>query len=105
MHSSIPVSSSDFILWAPPSGTTVFLPWDCDRFSERAKDTIDDDEHTVAGNLSLFDHVEKVELGLMSSPCVLVDRHDRILLWYLPGILSHRIVSEFSWALGLTYIH
>jgi hypothetical protein len=71
------------------------LPWDCDRFAAKAKDTIENEEQTSASNISLFQHEEKVDLGLVENPCILIDKHGRILLWYLPGVLSHRNVRRF----------
>lgn len=69
------------------------LPWDADRLEEKAKDTREDEGEESASNIKLWEYFEQVSLGEKEEPCVIVDCHGRILLWYLPGILKHRVVS------------
>ena len=68
------------------------LPWDADRFAERAKNTIEKDDYISPSNISLFKYFEIVELGSFAEPTVIVDCHGRILMWYLPGVIE-KIVS------------
>lgn len=49
-----------------------------------------------AGNdLSFRNYFQDAQLGYIQHPAALVDRHGRVMTWYLPGILSQaRVVSN-----------
>jgi hypothetical protein len=48
--------------------------------------------------INLRQYTGKEEPSILTSPAVVVDRHDRILCWYLPGILTQkRTVSLSIW--------
>jgi hypothetical protein len=60
----------------------AFANWDYDRFAEASD--------TKRANPSFF---EKVDMGEVTKPATVVDKHGKILIWYLPGLLlSHRVV-------------
>ena len=78
--------------------------WDICRWADRVKTGLvnnnnngDDREMTMDRNLDKY-HIQEV-LGFEDSPAIVVDQHGRILLWFLPGILSDqaqaRVEMEF----------
>jgi hypothetical protein len=59
---------------------TVQIPWDAEEFYW---------EHVKAGKDKKRVKFPFLSLGKFSEPLTLVDSKGRIVLWYLPGLLSH----------------
>lgn len=71
--------------------TTDKTNWDVERFADRVKNA------RVTGNPASEDvRVAKFfdipNFGAISDPATFVDRHGRIMAWYLPGLLSPNLV-------------
>lgn len=61
------------------------MDFDAERFASRNKNGKNDNERSQL----------LCELGSIKEPCVVVDKHGRIVLWYIPSFLdSHSLVSE-----------
>jgi hypothetical protein len=70
------------------------LKWDADRYADFVKGT------NIAGTMSekeknAANYFERTTLGKIHTPTTILDLHGKILLWYLPGILSPRVVCIF----------
>ena len=69
--------------------------WDVTRFAERVKNTrpcIDGDNFAEDARLAKF--FVNPNFGDVDEPCTMLDRHGRIMVWYLPHIfVSGRVVS------------
>jgi hypothetical protein len=76
-----------------PAPCLVILPVDADYLAAKVKATIEEEGEEALSNAKLWEYVPKIQLGQMTDLCTLVARHGSILLWYLPGIMSHRLVS------------
>jgi hypothetical protein len=75
---------------------TVPIKLDVERFAEMTKASVQDDwDEASASNERLKKYFEMTSIGYIKDPAILVDKFGRILLWYLPGILNHRLVSLF----------
>lgn len=70
--------------------------WDVVRFADKVKNS----HVTLHGQLSaadtnLWKYFQKTKLGNIEDPTTIVDQHDKIMTWHLPGILHHnRVVSQ-----------
>jgi hypothetical protein len=71
----------------------VIVDWDCDRFAQAVKGGTSRPAGTSQPkNLEKFYNMTK--LGAVDKPATIVDRHGKIILWYLPNILqSDHVVS------------
>ena len=77
---------------------TVQTDWDVERLADRVKNTrpqsgngpsIEDDR--------LAKYFENPQFGEFNEPATVLDRHGRIILWYLPLAFSHyRVVMFFA---------
>ena len=70
--------------------------WDVERFMDRLKDKPVDlrDPKVIAMDPDLQKFFPAPEMQAFTEPAVFVDVHERILMWYLPGLLlPARIVS------------
>ena len=67
--------------------STASANWDYDRFVEASE--------TRRKNQKFF---EQVHMGEVTKPATVVDKHGKILIWYLPGLLlpHHVVCSVFS---------
>ncbi|KIJ10451.1 hypothetical protein PAXINDRAFT_16536 [Paxillus involutus ATCC 200175] len=64
----------------------IYVNWDVDRYSEKAKcSPVKVDNEARQAKLGKF--FELKDVGKMEEPCTIVDRHGRILLWYLPKLM------------------
>jgi hypothetical protein len=70
----------------------VQIKFDVERFSDMAKVSTDFNWETSTSDESLKKYFEDTSVGHLEDPAILVDKFGRILLWYLPGILSHCLV-------------
>jgi len=61
-------------------GDLVAVEWDFDRFSQATKSGVG-----RKGNLEVFFQMDK--MGRIDKPTTIVDRHGKLLVWYLPNIL------------------
>ena len=59
------------------------------------KMSIEEDWNESASNERLQKYFKKTSIGYVKDPAVFIDSHGKILLWYLPGILNHRLASLF----------
>jgi hypothetical protein len=71
----------------------VQVPWDAEEFSLRAKATVEKHGWASPSNESLLTFFPKVEFGHIVEPAIIIDRHGRIIMWYLPNIMSHVVVG------------
>jgi len=60
-------------------GDLVAVEWDFDRFSQATKVGVKRKE-----NLEVF--FQMARLGKVDKPATIVDRHEKLLVWYLPNI-------------------
>jgi hypothetical protein len=63
----------------------VQVQWDAEEFMWSAKDTVEQEGEVSAANASLPKFFPDANLGTISSPAIIIDKHGRILLYYLPG--------------------
>ena len=98
-----PCESSDLIITTQVIKTSIVnVEWDFDRYSDSAKPSCTrtkeaDSSFKVSADTC---HVP-LSLGEITEPATLVDVHGRILVWYLPGILTdRRVVSLFQLPFG-----
>ena len=54
--------------------------------------TVEQTGMTSVSNETLMKYFQTPDLGDLVDPAVVIDAHDRILLWHLPGILNGRLV-------------
>ena len=59
------------------------------------KVSVEEDWNESASSERLNKYFEKTFIGHVKDPAIFIDSHGKILLWYLPGILNHRLVSLF----------
>ena len=62
----------------------VVVNWDSDRFAQAVKNGAS--KSTCPSQLENF--YEKARLGVIDKPATIVDKHGKILQWYLPHILQ-----------------
>jgi hypothetical protein len=75
---------------------TVYVPWDVIDYYENHVKLRQDKERVIYPN---------PKFGSFSKPLTVVDSKGRILLWYLPGLVTDKqqVVSFFSLKLKLAY--
>jgi len=66
----------------------VVVNWDSDRFAQTVKGGAS--KSTRHPQLEKF--FERAKLGVIDKPATVVDKHGKILLWYLPNILRDDFV-------------
>lgn len=74
---------------------TVKLEWDADRYAQRVKGTTKPG-HTSQEEMDLSKYFKAYQLGTIQKPTTIIDRHGKILLWYLPDIFQPRVVRLTS---------
>lgn len=62
----------------------MVVNWDSDRFAQAVKNGAS--KSTRPSQLEKF--YEKARLGVIDKPATIVDKHGKILQWYLPHILQ-----------------
>jgi len=68
--------------------------WDVSRLSDRVKNRRPRTDADPAEDSDLAKYFINPELGHLDEPCIVMDVHGHIILWYLPGIYAlHRVVS------------
>jgi hypothetical protein len=73
---------------------TVRLDLDADRLADNVKNSVEREDGRVAqSNIKLPKYFCLPNLGLITEPTTILDRFGRVLVWYLPGIMSGRMVS------------
>jgi hypothetical protein len=72
---------------------TVYVDFDADRLSDVVKSSVEMGDHTSSSNSRLPKYFKLPDLGRIEQPSMIMDRHGRVLVWYLPGILIGRLVS------------
>lgn len=60
---------------------SVYIPWDVKEYYQ---------EHVKGGKDKKRKRFPDPSLGRFSAPLTLVDSQNRIVLWYLPGLLSEK---------------
>ena len=72
----------------------VVADWDFDRFSEAVKIGIRGEMGRIKQQTSLRARFNMPKMGEIDTPATIVDRHGKIMVWYLPKVfLPGRIVS------------
>jgi hypothetical protein len=98
--SAVTITSADSI-------NTVYVDFDADRLSDSVKSSVEMEGHTSSSNSRLPKYFKLPNLGRIEQPSMIVDRHGKVLVWYLPGILIGRLVSllylDMSCCLDITY--
>jgi hypothetical protein len=80
--------------------------WDVTRLADRVKNSRRVDEDVSAEDMSLAKYFENPELGEFTLPATVLDRHGRIMVWYLPYIFSpHRVVCASAVLIRSTKCH
>lgn len=73
------------------------VPFDVERFAERIKNSRFNNENQAIDGLARLSNFYKLEdHGLHEKPISVVDCEGRILLWYLPGVLSKERVVRIT---------
>jgi hypothetical protein len=54
--------------------------------------TVEDFDELSKSNEGLANFFARIKLGTIREPTVIVDVHGQILIWYLPGIMTHQLV-------------
>jgi hypothetical protein len=68
---------------------TGYVAWDVERYADMAKNGVESKQHE-----KLRKYFPVSPLGKISEPTTIVDNHGKILVWYLPDIVSpERVVS------------
>jgi hypothetical protein len=63
------------------------VDWDITRYADRVKNTHPrPDGEPAPDDVNLEKYFRNPELGDLDEPATIVDRFDRIMVWYLPGI-------------------
>ncbi|KAG2738073.1 hypothetical protein P692DRAFT_20638160, partial [Suillus brevipes Sb2] len=75
--------------------TPVQTDWDVDRFADSAKASRNLSNSTQQRQ-KLAKYFAAPSFGHLTEPTTLVDKHGRILTWYLPEILTADRVVRFS---------
>src|SRR5580704_7253237 len=71
----------------------VRLEFDVERLADYIKNTVQKEgAKTSKSNLDLPKYFKMPNLGEVVDPATVIDRHGRILLWYLPDIIIERLV-------------
>jgi hypothetical protein len=70
------------------------VPWDVERFAEYIPVTVERHGKSSASKTRLKKFFHMPKIGDINTPAVIVDKHGRILIWYLPDILTGHVVSE-----------
>jgi hypothetical protein len=65
---------------------------DGNRLGESVKMTLEDFDETSKSNEALANFFPTIRLGTLREPAIIIDIHGQILIWYLPGIMMHRLV-------------
>ena len=74
----------------------VYIPWNAEKYyQQHVKQGIDKKRHRFPNP----------EFGAFSEPLTVVDSHDRIVLWYLPELLSSKQQVNLFFYLQLLDIH
>jgi hypothetical protein len=77
--------------------------WDVTRLADRVKNTrpnVDGITDTSVEDARLAKYFKNPQFGDLDMPAVILDCHGRIMLWYLPRILSpYRVVRMFIFVL------
>jgi hypothetical protein len=74
----------------------VQVEWDAEEFSLRAKATVEKNGWISPSNESLINFFPDVCFGHIAEPAIIIDRHGRIIVWYLPHIVSQVVVGDQS---------
>lgn len=81
----------------------VLIDIDADRYAAAVPGTV-----TAGASSQKEDNLPKFfdlpKLGTITEPTTIIDRHGRILLWYLPDILTPRVVSRLSSFIVITFV-
>lgn len=77
---------------------SVQTDWDVERLADRVKNTRPQSENgTSVEDDRLAKYFENPRFGEFNEPATMLDRHGRIILWYLPLIFSrYRVVMLFT---------
>ena len=73
--------------------------WDVERLADRVKNTRpqEGDANASVEDKRLAKYFKNPQFGEFDEPATVIDRHGRIILWYLPLIISvYRMVCIFS---------
>lgn len=70
---------------------TVYIPWDIEEFYI---------QHVRGGGDKKREEFPNPQFGLFSEPLTVVDAKGRIVLWYLPDLLSEEEEVNFIFSLG-----
>jgi hypothetical protein len=71
----------------------VRVDWDADSFAERAKATVNKTGTESLSDTSLSQFFNMPTLPDQTEPAIVIDRHGKIIVWYLPDILEDRVVG------------
>jgi hypothetical protein len=81
----------------------VIIDIDADRYAVAVPGTV-----TAGASSQKEDNLPKFfdlpKLGTITEPTTIIDRHGRILLWYLPDILTPRVVRRLSRLIVIVFV-
>src|SRR6267154_5214802 len=69
---------------------TDYVAWDVERYVDMARNGVESTQHEKLHKYFLVS-----QLGKISQPTIIVDCHGKILVWYLPDIMSPQRVVSF----------
>jgi hypothetical protein len=74
----------------------VKTEWDVSRFANRVKNSrVDASGKVSAADAKLNEYFKESSFGSLTEPTIILDMHNRIMVWALPGLLHlKRIVSR-----------
>jgi hypothetical protein len=75
---------------------TVSTKWDVMRYADKVKNSrVAPNGDLSAADANLFNYFLQASLGSITEPTTIVDQHDRVMAWHLPGILhDKRVVRQ-----------
>lgn len=86
-----------YLLGFSANGILDQVDWDVTRFADRVKNTHPRDNGEPAlDDLNLTKYFKNPELGDVNEPATLVDRYDRIMVWYLPDIFYPSLIVSLG---------
>ena len=77
--------------------------WDVERFADKVKNTRVSEDGESLEDIKLRLHYEQATFGKLTDPGTILDKHGKIMVWVLPGVLHPKRLVRNSMSIWLTY--
>ena len=79
------------------------MNWDVERFADKIKNTHVSKDVESLEDLKLCLYYEQVTFGKLTDPGTILDKHGKIMVWVLPGVLHPKWLVRNWMSIWLTY--